>query len=65
MLHPSLVVKFNRFFNNIKTDKKTLWGRWCLPMFNEQCNQNLKGGLADMDNNLCNGKPISSKFIKN
>ena len=37
----------------------TLWGRWCLPSFNKNCNQLLKGALADKDNSLCDGKTIS------
>lgn len=42
---------------NVSTNT-TLWGRWCLPSFNANCDQLLKGGYADMDNNLCTGKPI-------
>lgn len=39
------------------------WGRWCLPSFNENCNQLLKGSLADWDNHLCDGK-ILKKPLK-
>ena len=39
----------------------TMWGRWCLPSFNKYCDQILKGELADMDNNMCNGKPLEKR----
>lgn len=50
------------FLSKIKQNK-TLWGRWCLPSFNPKCDQFLKGALADIDNNLCNKKPIHKTKI--
>ena len=29
------------------------WARWCLPSFNPDCDQNLKGRFADADNSCC------------
>ena len=42
------------------TKPKIMWGRWCLPNFNSNCDQLLKGALADMDNHLCDGQNIKS-----
>ena len=33
-------------------------GRWCTRTSNKYCDPMLKGSLADVDNNLCLGKPI-------
>lgn len=29
------------------------WARWCLPSFNPNCDQQLKGHWADADNSCC------------
>ena len=44
--------------------KQTMWGRWCLPSFNRNCDQMLKSELADYDNNLCDGKPLKKRQHK-
>ena len=33
--------------------QKVAWARWCLPSFNPDCDQNLKGRFADADNSCC------------
>lgn len=49
--------KLNKY-ENFKSKDKIIWGRWCLPTYNPNCNQSLKGSLADYDNNLCDGLPL-------
>jgi len=49
----------------ITLPSQTLWGRWCLPSFNAHCDQLLKAHLADMDNNLCDGKALPNKTTFN
>lgn len=34
-----------------------IWGRWCLPAFNKNCNQDLKSHWANIDNSLSSTKP--------
>ena len=46
------------------SNRLTIWGRWCLPSFNKHCNQLLKGALADMDNHMCDRKPLKKKVEK-
>lgn len=48
----------------MKKVSTTLWGRWCLPSFNKNCNQLLKGALADRDNSLCDGKEVPQTILK-
>ena len=35
------------------TSQTVAWARWCLPSFNPDCDQNLKGRFADADNSCC------------
>tara|TARA_A100001388_G_C28602692_1_gene418918 strand:+ start:342 stop:560 length:219 start_codon:yes stop_codon:yes gene_type:complete len=66
MVHKSLFKNsVNLLFKSMgvfKEETNVLWGRWCLPSFNKNCDQILKGKLADYDNNLCNGKPVSITY---
>lgn len=36
-----------------KVRQPIVWARWCLPSFNPDCNQELKGRWADADNSCC------------
>lgn len=52
--------KIIRHFGTGAMKESILWGRWCLPNFNSNCDQLLKGALADMDNHLCDGRSIKT-----
>ena len=60
--------KLVNFFTSIRASNPkmyesfTIWGRWCLPSFNSNCDQLLKGAFADIDNSLCDGKTIKKKI---
>ena len=43
----------SRLLKASNTDSNLMWARWCLPTFNPNCDQNLKGYLADADNSSC------------
>lgn len=43
----------NVFSPNATEAKPVVWGRWCLPAFNPDCDQQLKGHFADADNSFC------------
>jgi hypothetical protein len=53
--------RFYSFSTYVRKQNQTMWGRWCLSSFNKNCNQNIKGTLADNDNHLCDGKTLKVK----
>ena len=38
---------------NQSSHSSVQWARWCLPSINANCDQQLKGHLADADNSCC------------
>ena len=56
----SILSKWKGFFIYLTKNQRneTKWGRWCLPSFNDNCDQLLKGKYADHDNSLCSGEGL-------
>ena len=55
--------KFASKLWNTSSKNNIVWARWCLPSFNSNCDQHLKGYWADIENSCCY-KPVQQKQLK-